>query len=271
MTQPKIDHFERVADDRIVQTSIDGVPCWAFTVRPGDVQSWDVGNIGPNQKPNERAEISYAPAQGTEKHKSPYNVHEGMLQTYDVDLWFAAGFPPHVAAKHEWALALQFHPEDDHKANTPHGFGGVAVHDSAITFDNPNGDGGYFGKVPIVTEKWIKLRMAVKWSAGKDGYAKIVDRQTNTPIARYDGPTITAGEFKYLKQGYYRAGGLPTGMVYQTQIGISEGDLTETAPTPIPVQPDPMRTALEAAVAQLDALVTEATAARDKAKAALGT
>ena len=59
MTQPKIDHLEAVRQDSILPSTIDGVPCYAFNVRPGDVQAWDAGNVGSNGKPNERAEISY--------------------------------------------------------------------------------------------------------------------------------------------------------------------------------------------------------------------
>lgn len=237
MTQPRIDHFEAKRPDSITLTTVDGVSCYAFTVRAGDVQDWDIGNIGSNGKPNERAEISYAPAPGPQKVNSKFNVREGMTQTYDVDYRFKAGWPTHDAAKHEWAVLTQFHPQDDHKAGVPNGFGGATVHGQEITFDDPMGSGSYFARVPIKTDTWHKIRMVVKWSAGKDGYAKIVDRDTGKLLGGYVGQTITAGEFKYVKQGYYRAGGLPEGTVYQSSPGgplveISDGDLTATVATP---------------------------------------
>lgn len=241
MTQPKIDHQEAVRADSIVPLVLDGVSCYAFNVKPGDVQQFDQGegNRGSNGQFNERAEIAYAPAQGTLKHTSPVNVREGMLQTYDIDFRFKAGFPPHDAAKHEWAVLAQFHPQDDHKAGTPNGFGGATVHNGEITFDDPMGSGSYFARIPIKPDTWIRVRMVVKWSSGTDGYAKIVDRATGALVGRYAGPTIAPGEFKYLKQGYYRAGGLPEGTVYQSSPGgplidIREGDLTLAAPTPTP-------------------------------------
>lgn len=245
MTQPKIDHFEAVRgpanapgtgpDDSIRQTTIDGMPVYAFTVKPGDVQVWDraEGNTGGNQKPNERAEISYAPAPDTEKYKSPVNVREGMLQTYDQDYWFEPGWPVHDPAKHEWAVLTQFHPQPNAKGIP--GYGDAAVANMAIRYYNPDGSGAYFAEIPIKADRTrISVRRVVKWSAGKDGYAKILTLPGNVLVGRYDGPTIAPGEFKYLKQGYYRAGGLPQGTVYQTLIDISEGDLTVAAPTPTP-------------------------------------
>lgn len=87
MAQPKVDHMVGVRTDSIQRMTLDGVDCFAFTLKPGDVMDFDrvEGNRGPNGQFNERAEISCAPAQGTQKYKGPYNVKEGMLQTYDVD------------------------------------------------------------------------------------------------------------------------------------------------------------------------------------------
>jgi hypothetical protein len=227
--RPKIDHREQVRSDSIQEITVDGVSVFAFTVKPGDVQEWDLaeGNAGGNKQPNERAEISYAPAPDSQKATSPANVREGMTQTYDVDYRFKSGFPSHVSARHEWAVLTQFHPQPNAKGIP--GFSGATFHDGQITFENPNGDGSYFAKVLGTPDSWFRLRMAVKWSAGKDGYAVVQDRMTKQIIGRYDGPTIAPGEFKYVKQGYYRAGGLPEGTVYQTLLEVNEGDLTMAA------------------------------------------
>lgn len=244
--QPRIDHFEAVRGpstapgtsptDSIRQITIGGVAAYAFTVKPGDVQEWDLaeGNAGANRQPNERAEISYAPAPDSQKATSPYNVKEGMTQTYDVDYWFLPGFPSHVSARHEWAVLTQFHPQPGAKGIP--GFSGATFHDGQITFENPNGDGAYFAKMSIKADGTTKhsIRMAVKWSAGRDGYVVIQGRTTGALIGRYDGPTIAPGEFKYIKQGYYRAGGLPLGTVYQTWLDINEGDLTGTVTATTP-------------------------------------
>ena len=63
MTQPKIDHLEAVRADSIQQVTIGGKSVYAFNVKPGDVQEWDLaeGNAGANKLPNERAEISTLP------------------------------------------------------------------------------------------------------------------------------------------------------------------------------------------------------------------
>jgi hypothetical protein len=248
MAQPKIDHIVRVAEDRVQQVTIDGVPCYAFTVKPGDVLDFDriEGNRGPNGQFNERAEISCAPAQGTQKYKGPYNVKEGMLQTYDVDYRFAAGFPAHVSANHEWAVLTQYHPQDDTKSSFK-GFGGATFHDGAITFDHPSGDGSTFAKMPITADGKTKhqIRMVVKWTSGQSGFAKVIDRTTGNLLGRYDGPTLPPGEWKYgPMQGYYRAGGLPAATVYQSSPGgplidITDGDLSETAPAPTPTTTTP--------------------------------
>jgi hypothetical protein len=235
MAQPKIDHIVRVAEDRVQQVTIDGVPCYAFTVKPGDVLDFDriEGNRGPNGQFNERAEISCAPAQG-------------MLQTYDVDYRFAAGFPAHVSANHEWAVLTQYHPQDDTKSSFK-GFGGATFHDGAITFDHPSGDGSTFAKMPITADGKTKhqIRMVVKWTSGQSGFAKVIDRTTGNLLGRYDGPTLPPGEWKYgPMQGYYRAGGLPAATVYQSSPGgplidITDGDLSETAPAPTPTTTTP--------------------------------
>lgn len=285
MAQPKIDHFEVVPGhpDSITTATLDGIGCYAFKLQSGWVQDWDKGegNRGGNGQFNERAEISYAPAPDTQKANSPVNVREGMLQTYDVDYLFAPGFPAHVAARHEWAVLTQFHVQPGH--NGAPGFGGATVHDGAITFDSPNGDGSYFASVPIKTGVWFRIRMAVKWSAGKDGYAKIVDRATGKLVGRYDGPTIAPGEWKYLKQGYYRAGGLPEATVYQSSPGgplvdITDGDLTDVAPVQPPAPPSPSKPSVDpeaaaallmASIEQLNEIIAGAAKVRDDAQALL--
>jgi hypothetical protein len=248
VTQLKIDHREQIRSDSIQEITVDGVSVFAFTVRPGDVQEWDLaeGNAGANKLPNERAEISYAPAPDSQKATSPYNVREGMTQTYDVDYRFKSGFPSHVSARHEWAVLTQFHPQPNAKGIP--GFSGATFHDGQITFENPNGDGSYFARIQAAADTWFRLRMAVKWSAGKDGYAVVQDRMTGKIVGRYDGPTIAPGEWKYIKQGYYRAGGLPEGTVYQTLLDVNDGDLTATAP-PAPAPAVPAAPAAPAATA----------------------
>ena len=234
---PKIDHYEAVRPDSIQTITLDGEEVLAFTVRPGDVQPWDSGNIGPNGQPNERAEVSYAAAPSGKKGDSPYDVREGMLQTYDNDYRFEPGFPRHVAANHEWAMLLNIHPQDDgHKPGAVGGFSGVSVHDGQITLSVPNLDGAYFATEPIVPDHWYRRRLVVKWSA-TDGYVKWIDRDNGELLGHFEGQTISAGEFKYIKQGYYRAGGLPQATVYQKPIDISDGDLSLTAPVAPPVQP----------------------------------
>jgi hypothetical protein len=276
MTQPKIDHFEAVRPDSITLTTVDGVSCYAFNVRDGDIQPWDVNNIGPSGKANQRAEISFAPAPGGLKYTSPYNVTDKAgKKTYDVDYRFKAGFP----LDQRWAVLTQFHPQDDNPSGF-HGFGGVTIHGKEITLDNPSGDGGYFGYIPIQTDKWVRLRIAVNWSSKADGYAKVVSRATGAVIGLYKGPTIAAGEFKYVKQGYYRDGGITAeGTVYETLMDISEGDLTEAVTPPAPSPPSSgvdiarasaglkalldTRRQLEAAIPQIDeeidALLAQAT------------
>jgi hypothetical protein len=237
MTQPKIEHLEAVRPESIVQTTVDGVPAYAFTLRDGDVQSWDKGNIGPSGKPNQRAEISYEVAPSSQKGKSPYDVTDKTgKRTYDIDYRFKAGWPK----DQRWAVLTQFHPQDDNPSGF-HGFGGVTVHGNEITLDNPNGDGGYFARIPIRTDAWFQFRLVVNWSSKADGFVKLVSRATGAVLGRYDGPTIAAGEFKYLKQGYYRDGGITAeGTVYETLMDISEGDLSAVvvppapAPTPTP-------------------------------------
>jgi hypothetical protein len=176
-------------------------------------------------------------------------------------------------------VLTQFHPQDDNPSGF-HGFGGVTIHGKEITLDNPSGDGGYFGYIPIQTDKWVRLRIAVNWSSKADGYAKVVSRATGAVIGLYKGPTIAAGEFKYVKQGYYRDGGITAeGTVYETLMDISEGDLTEAVTPPAPSPPSSgvdiarasaglkalldTRRQLEAAIPQIDeeidALLAQAT------------
>jgi hypothetical protein len=285
MTQPKVDHVEAVRADSIQQVTIDGQVFTAFTVKPGDVQEWDkqAGNVGPNGQLNERAEIAYAAAPTAQKVKSTQNVTDKTgKQTYPIDLRMKAGWPTHDPANHEWATLVQFHSRDDLPSGTFRGFNGVSVHGNDITLETPGKDGVYLAREPVPVETTIRRWLVVNWTSKADGYVKWVDRATGKVLGRYDGPTIAAGEWKYLKQGYYRAGGLPPGTVYQSSPGgplmdISLGDLTEQAapvpdPTPTPVPtPGPERAALQAAVQQFDAIIADATAARDKAKAALGT
>lgn len=237
---PTIDHKEEVRPGQsITQTVIDGVNVFAFNVKPGDVQWWDQGegNRGSNGRFNERAELAYAPAPDNQKYRSPYNVTENSgLQVYDIDFWLKQGFPTHVSANHEWAVFFQFHVQPNNKGIK--GFGGVTFHDGQFTFENPNGDGSYFLKVPAKPESWFKPSMRVFWASDDSGWVEIWDRVSNKTLGEYHGPNIAKGEFKYLKQGYYRAGGLPEGTVYQTQLKITQGDQVATlAPPTTPSDP----------------------------------
>lgn len=283
MTQPKVDHVEAVRSDSIQPVTIDGQLFTAFTVKLGDVQDWDrqAGNRGPNGELNERAEVAYAAAPSGEKVKSPYNVTDKTgKQTIDIDLRVKAGWPNHDPAMHGWGTWVQMHSRDNLPSGTFRGFNGVSVHGNDITLEVPGAEGSYLAREPVPVEKTIRRRLVVNWTSKADGYVKWVDRETGKVLGRYDGPTIAPNEWKYLKQGYYRAGGLPPGTVYQSSPGgplmdISPGDLTETAapvPEPVPVPtPAPERAALQVAVQQFDAIASAAAAARDKAKAALGT
>ena len=234
MAQPRIDHYEAVRgpgdkpgtslNDSIQQGTVGGVSCLIFLLWPGDVQSWDMGNVGPNGKASERGEISLDVAPSAQKGKGPYTIREGMLQTYDFYLRFKAGFPPHNSAAHEWAMLWQAHPQDDNPSHFG-GFTGVSVHDGQVTLGTPGAD-SYFAKEPIITEQWMHRRLVVKWSGGSDGFVKWIDRASGKPIGRFNGATIAHNEFKYLKQGYYRAGGLPEATVYSTLMDIIDGDLS---------------------------------------------
>lgn len=234
MTIPKIDHYEALRPDSIQALKLDGVDVLAFSLRPGDVQPWDAGNIGPNGHPNERAEVSYAAAPSSQKGASKYDVREGMLQTYKLTYRFPVGFPPHSAANHEWAMITQFHVQDEgHAPGAVGGFSGVSVHDGQITLGTPDRDGEYIFTEPIVPDAWYHRWLVVKWSA-TDGYVKWVDSDSKKVLGHWEGQTISAGEFKYIKQGYYRAGELPASLVYQAQVDIEDGDLTAVEVPPAP-------------------------------------
>lgn len=253
MTQPKIDHLEAVRADSVVQATIDGVSCYAFTLRDGDVQQWDAGNIGPSGKPNERAELSLAAAPTAQKGASSYDVRDNTgKRTYDIDLRFKAGWP----TNQRWAMLWQAHPQDDNPSGFK-GFTGVSVHGNEITLETPANEGNYFARESIPTDTWLRRRLVINWSAKGDGYVKWVDRATGKVIGRYDGPTIAAGEYKYLKQGYYRDGGITQeGTVYSTLMDISEGDLSETSTTtttPPPATGTTTTTQVDAYAAQLKA------------------
>lgn len=243
MIQPKIDHYERVQPDRIQEVIVDGVPVLAFTVKDGDVHEWDKANVGPGGKPNERAEISFAAAARDDKVKSPYNVHEGMRQTYRVKNRFKAGWP----MDQRWATLLQFHLPDTYKGAASDGFHGISVHGPELTLVNPfDPNGGYFFRTPLKTDTWFgDWWLIVNWSSKGDGYIKLADPATKKILARHDGRNIPAtgpdAWGMYLKQGYYRDGGVSQeGTVYQTIVDITDGDLTKGAapvPEPVPVTP----------------------------------
>lgn len=276
--KPTIEHIEAVRPDSVIPAVVDNIPCYAFTLKNGDVQAWDVGNIGPSGKANQRAEISYAPAPGNLKVNSPYNVTEKTgLQTYDAKYRFKAGWP----TTQRWAVLTQFHPQDDNPSGI-HGFGGITVHGNEITMDIPDDpNGGYFYRSVIKTDVWYDFRLVVNWASNAAGYVKLIDRSTGKVLANYSGRTVAPGEFKYIKQGYYRDGGITAeGTVYETLLDITQGDASTTSPAPVPTPapaPSPntwshgeeARALLIAQLPTLEAMVGVATKMRDDVKALL--
>jgi hypothetical protein len=277
MTQIRIDHYEAVRGpanapgtnprDSITRVTIGGEQYLRFYVEPGDVQAWDTGNVGPNGEKNERAEVSAAAAYTPDKPKGPFNVREGMLQTYDVDFYLEA-MPPYCdEAQHLWMLWLQFHPDDAHPEYLK-GFSGVSYHNGQITIEG--GDGNYFVKEPVVANVKMQRRLVVNWSA-TDGYIIWADRSTaklvdgkligGRILGRHEAPTIAKGSYHYgPKWGQYRAGKLPAfALCIKGADGIeptvNDGDLTIAADAP-PAQPDAGTQQLAATLAQIRPAVT---------------
>ena len=219
---PNVIGWERVAADRLQQLTMDGRNVLAFTVKPGDVQTWDAKNVGPGGKPNTRAEVSYTYGPGDQKVNSPYNVTGSTgRQIYDIGLNFANGFP----TDQRWATMLQFHPQDDRNSDG-WAFSGISLHGNSIdvlrpfTGAGPNGGTDqYIARIPIVTGQWNDMRLDVNWSTGSAGYVKVYNN--GKLVGSYAGPTAKPGVFYYLKQGYYRDGAInQNGTVYQTPLAI---------------------------------------------------
>ncbi len=213
----KVDHVEATHDYSVKQTTVDGRQAWRFEVRPGDVQEWDRGNIGPGGKPNQRAEISYAAGASSAKRNNPYNATpESGTKTYSVGIKFGEGWP----SNHRWATMTQFHPQD---GTNNWGVSGIAVHGDQIDirrpFDRSDSEPPLWS-AKIEPGKWYDVQTQVKWSTGNDGFVKIT--VNGKPAGEYHGKTIAPGESYYLKQGYYRDGATDgTGVVYQTPITVS--------------------------------------------------
>jgi hypothetical protein len=218
-----IDHIEAVNSYSIQQGTYHGRDnVWRFEVRNGDVQTWDQGNIGPSGLPNQRAEISYAATASTQKYLSPYNVTDniGNFQ-YRISLFYESGFP----MVERWATQLQFHP-DDSKLSNGWAYSGIQIHDNHLDFvkpfvaDGPTSSDFYFVQ-PIQTGQWYDFVIDVNWSTGGGGWIKVYN--AGTLVGTYTGRNHVAGVYYYLKQGYYRDGGITaTGILYQTQLQIRD-------------------------------------------------
>jgi hypothetical protein len=217
----KPDHFEATHDYSIRQLNVDGRNVYAFTVKDGDVQTWDAHNVGPGGKPNERAEIGYAAAASGAKGNSPYNVTaQTGKQSYKMSVMFDQNNWP---SNSRWATLLQFHPQDDGKGGG-FAFSGISVHGNSLDVMTPfSQDGNQFiTRVPIKPGQWYDLRLDVNWSSKSDGYVKVYDG--DKLLGEYHGPTAKDGAYYYLKQGYYRDGAISqTGTVYESPLQISKG------------------------------------------------
>jgi hypothetical protein len=250
ITTPTIDHFERVAENRIVKATVDGRDAWAFTVRSGDVQEWDRSNVGPGGMPNQRAEISYAPPASGDKPKSPYNVTDKTgRRVYRIGIKFGDGYP----MDQRWATLLQFHWAD---VDAKPGFGGIAIHGDHLDFGNPVDPSKNFASLPVRPGQWYDLKLDINWSAEQDGWVKVYNG--DQLVGQYTGPTTGRGTYQYLKQGYYRDGAIPqTGTVYQTQVTIDDApaDAAQPAPAPAPaLTPAPIPAKAQAGLDLLVAL-----------------
>lgn len=256
MTQPKI-NWQEPTSDRIQQTTVDGVPCWAFTILKADPPlPFDVANknVGPGGQINRRAEISFAPADPKFKPQGPYNVKPGMTQTHGIRLRFKGGWPLNKGLQHDWKVYWQMHTPDDYKGNGYDGFHGISGHNGEITLMTPNDpNGGYFFHTPEQMDTWDahNYLMAIKWSKGADGFVKMADATTKKILAQYNGPTFPAGPFG--PSGEYMYG--PLIGIYMDGISITsdatlymagfegplpdiwDGDLTVAAPA-TPPTPD---------------------------------
>lgn len=210
--QLPIDHYEQLAPDRLVSTTIENRKVLKFTVKPGDVLSWDSGNIGPGGLPNGRSEISYAPAADSAKWGAPNNFqYNAGVRTYTISLYFDKVWP----ANHKWATMLQFHP-----IKAAFGFGGISVHGGYLDVAKPFQDGAYIFRTPIVPYKWYDYQIVVNWSPTSSGFVKVY--LGGQLVGTYNGPTSVQGDQYYMKQGYYRDGATAeTGIVSQTIVGVS--------------------------------------------------
>lgn len=193
--------------NRIQQTVIDKVPCWAFSILKSDPPlPWDVANnnFGPGGRlmnppqVNRRAEASCAPADPKFKPQGPYNVKPGMLQTHGICMRFKGGWPLNKGLMHDWKVYWQMHLPDDYRGNPYDGFHGISGHNGKITLTTPNDpNGSYFFDAPEQVDTWTahKYLMPIKWSKGSDGFIKIADAATKRILAQYNGPTFPAGPF----------------------------------------------------------------------------
>lgn len=203
--QPKPNWMEPT--NRIQQVTVDGVPCYAFSIFKADPPlQFDVANknFGPGGRlmnppqVNRRAELSFAPADPKFKPQGQYNVKPGMLQTHGVRMRFKGGWPLNKGVNHDWKVYWQMHLPDDYKGNPYDGFHGISGHNGFLDLATPNDpNGAPFFRAPEQVDTWEahQYLMSTMWSKGADGFIKLADFKTKKVLAQYNGPTFPAGPF----------------------------------------------------------------------------
>ena len=210
---PSINGYERVAVDRIRQMTYDGRNVFAFTVKDGDVQSWDSHNGSP---PAERAELRYAPGASSQKANSPYNAVPGERTGYALSMNFDQNFPD----SQKWATMLQFH-EPDSTGNLV--FPGIAINGNMLIIRKP-GSTERLWQAPLQKGMWYDFQLDINWQPNSSGFVRVW--LNGQQIIDWSGPTIAPNSYAYVKQGYYRSGTVQqTGTVYQTQLQMFDGGL----------------------------------------------
>jgi hypothetical protein len=210
--------LEATHDYSIQRQMMDGRDVYRFEVRNGDVQPWDVRNVGPGGKSNQRAEVRYTEGADAAKGNSPYNPTPSTGRVlYDMGVKFDPNYP----LNQRWATLLQFHPTDQGQPGGGMGgsFGGIGVHNGYIDIDKPFAEDQHFVHIPIDTNHWYDFKFDINWTNNSSGYIKVYDG--DKLLGQYNGPTIKS-PYAYLKQGYYRDGTVSTtGIVYETPLAVT--------------------------------------------------